>query len=408
MASESETELINLSWNEFQNSTIQTFKNLHANVNFSDVTLACKGGKQLKAHKVILSSSSPFFREILLQNPHNHPLLYLKGVDIEDLTSLMKFIYSGEVEISNDCLGKFLDAANELQVDGLLHRGGGVNRKKRSSNQVSANKADQKTASSNLMEEIESKILNMTKLASMSNKDFVIKKEVEEVEDEDINEIAVELPEVVTIENCATAGFEKYKCQHCHISFPIASLLNKHIRKWHSVQNQSLKDNLLSPKASTEPWNMVNNSPTCEYCKKEFTTLHSKTEHVGAVHEMIKYLCNYCDQISSSKRNLRGHINKKHPDKGLPLTYTSVKANDSDTKSPMKLNVKDKKLSNSDEETKSLSIPSFQRNKESEESEIQHLNTDDQGLKNCDQCDFTTMKRKNLVQHVRRIHTSKI
>ena len=117
-----ETDLMNLTWSEFQNSTTRTFKNLHGNENFSDVTLAFAGGKQLKAHRIILSSCSPFFKDILTKNPHKHPLLYLKGVDIKDMEYLMSFVYSGEVEIPNEGLTTFLDAANELQIEGLQQK----------------------------------------------------------------------------------------------------------------------------------------------------------------------------------------------------------------------------------------------------------------------------------------------
>ena len=89
---------------------------------FSDVTLVCGDGKQIKAHRVILSSCSSFFKEVLIQNHHQHLLLYLKGVDIEDMKYLMKFIYTGEVEVPNEGLTRFLDSANDLQIDGLLQK----------------------------------------------------------------------------------------------------------------------------------------------------------------------------------------------------------------------------------------------------------------------------------------------
>ena len=43
-----------------------------------DVTLVCDDG-QLSAHKVILAASSTFFSSVFLMNPHNHPLMYLRG-----------------------------------------------------------------------------------------------------------------------------------------------------------------------------------------------------------------------------------------------------------------------------------------------------------------------------------------
>ena len=99
-----EAELLNLAWKDYQASTVKTFKNLLGDQHFADVTLACGKGQQLKAHKVILSSCSPFLRNILVQNPHQHPIIYLTNVDMEDLESLMKFIYQGEVQIENEGL----------------------------------------------------------------------------------------------------------------------------------------------------------------------------------------------------------------------------------------------------------------------------------------------------------------
>ena len=47
---------------------------------FQDVTLVCDGDQQIKAHKVELASFSQFFKNILTKNPHQHPLIYIKGI----------------------------------------------------------------------------------------------------------------------------------------------------------------------------------------------------------------------------------------------------------------------------------------------------------------------------------------
>ena len=50
--------------------------------------------------KVIISACSPFFRNVLRQNPHQHPLLYMRGVNFTDLQSVLTFMYQGEVRYS--------------------------------------------------------------------------------------------------------------------------------------------------------------------------------------------------------------------------------------------------------------------------------------------------------------------
>ena len=85
-----------LKWNDFESNISGAFRELRDERDFFDVTLACDEN-QIKAHKVIISACSPFFRQVLRQNPHQHPLLYMKGVNFTDLQSVLTFMYQGEV-----------------------------------------------------------------------------------------------------------------------------------------------------------------------------------------------------------------------------------------------------------------------------------------------------------------------
>lgn len=91
---------------------------------FADVTLICMENEQIKAHKVILGSCSRFFNEILQRNPHPQPLIYLKGVCIENLKALVSFMYKGEATIPENKIRSFMADAEELQVEGLLYQEG--------------------------------------------------------------------------------------------------------------------------------------------------------------------------------------------------------------------------------------------------------------------------------------------
>ena len=50
-----------LNHNNFQENLSKAFSEIKSDTIFTDVTLACEDGRQLLAHKVILSLSSPFF-----------------------------------------------------------------------------------------------------------------------------------------------------------------------------------------------------------------------------------------------------------------------------------------------------------------------------------------------------------
>ena len=87
---------------------------------FLDVTLVCDGYKQIHAHKVVLASFSPFFKSILKTNPHQHPLIYLKGLEENDLNSILTFIYTGEVTVNQDSLENLLQSSRDLQIKGMF------------------------------------------------------------------------------------------------------------------------------------------------------------------------------------------------------------------------------------------------------------------------------------------------
>ncbi|KAL5244601.1 hypothetical protein ACI65C_012011 [Semiaphis heraclei] len=107
-----------LRWNNYQNSITTAFENLRDDEDFIDVTLACDG-KSLKAHRVVLSACSPYFRELLKSTPCKHPVIVLQDVVFDDLQALVEFIYHGEVNVHQRNLSSFLKTAEVLRVSGL-------------------------------------------------------------------------------------------------------------------------------------------------------------------------------------------------------------------------------------------------------------------------------------------------
>ena len=117
------SEKLCLQWNDFKVNIASAFGNLRENNDFSDVTLACEDGKQVEAHKVILASSSPFFQKLLERNKHPHPLVYMKGLNSENLLAIIDFLYCGEANVKQENLDSFLALAEELQLKGLMGKG---------------------------------------------------------------------------------------------------------------------------------------------------------------------------------------------------------------------------------------------------------------------------------------------
>merc|ERR1712129_272282 len=108
-----------LSKNNYGSSIQKSFRKMFSDTEFSDVTLVCEEEVSLRAHKVVLAGSSPFFARILGRNPHPSPLVYLKGLQASDLRAALQFIYLGEARVARDQVPSFLAAAKDLEVEGL-------------------------------------------------------------------------------------------------------------------------------------------------------------------------------------------------------------------------------------------------------------------------------------------------
>ena len=71
-------EKYDLKWKTYSDHLVGVFKDLGEEGHFADVTLVSDDQVQTKAHKVVLSACSPVLKTLLLNNPHSHPLLYLR------------------------------------------------------------------------------------------------------------------------------------------------------------------------------------------------------------------------------------------------------------------------------------------------------------------------------------------
>ena len=114
-------ERYNLVWDSFQKTLASSIESIRREADYCDVTLVSDDQIQIKAHKVIISACSPFFNNIFKSNPHQHPLIYLNGVKERNLKLILDYIYTGQVQIEQDGMYEFLDAAGKLQIAGLTN-----------------------------------------------------------------------------------------------------------------------------------------------------------------------------------------------------------------------------------------------------------------------------------------------
>ncbi|XP_018350355.1 PREDICTED: protein bric-a-brac 2-like isoform X2 [Trachymyrmex septentrionalis] len=112
------SQQFSLRWNNYLKHITCAFETLRSDEDLVDVTLSCEG-KKIRAHKMLLSACSTYFRDLFKENPCQHPIIIFRNVKFDDLAALVDFMYQGEVNVIQEQLASFLTTAELLAVQGL-------------------------------------------------------------------------------------------------------------------------------------------------------------------------------------------------------------------------------------------------------------------------------------------------
>ena len=110
---------MSIKWSDYQNTVLSAFKQLRDNSDLSDVTLVGDDGCQVQAHKIVLSSCSLFFGNMLNNSEKSQSFVYMRGVKENILNSLVDYIYHGETCIPEENLEEFLAFGIDMKLQGI-------------------------------------------------------------------------------------------------------------------------------------------------------------------------------------------------------------------------------------------------------------------------------------------------
>ena len=114
------SERFSLKWNSFKENFATSLSLLRQEDNLYDVTLVSDDHKQISAHRLVLSASSEYFKEIFIKSKTQFQLmLCLDGVNANDLNNILQYIYNGEIQIFQDDLDRFLEISQRFKLQGL-------------------------------------------------------------------------------------------------------------------------------------------------------------------------------------------------------------------------------------------------------------------------------------------------
>merc|ERR1712126_196796 len=89
-----------------------------ASADLADVTLVSDDNIQIRAHKFVLSYSSPVFKNIIA-NVSDNAMIYLRGIKHQELKAVLEFLYVGQASFQQDRVDDFLKVASDLKIQSL-------------------------------------------------------------------------------------------------------------------------------------------------------------------------------------------------------------------------------------------------------------------------------------------------
>lgn len=262
-------EKYNLGWNTFKTHLAETSRELYQGKLFADVTLVSDDMIQTPAHRTVLSGASGVFKRLLMLNPSAQPLLFLKGVQHEELESILEFIYLGEAKVSECRIEEFARVALELDIKEL-------NQSQRKSNFEETN------SQLNLKDTYEVPHKSDIKEANPPNMSQTVP--VRNFKKGEVDHQVYQRSKTV----CLTS-VNSFSCDQCEKSYTEPRSLRRHIESAHEKV-----------------------SFTCDQCNKQFSYKESLMKHIESVHSKQSFKCGQCDKQYTQRDNLQRHVKSSH------------------------------------------------------------------------------------------------
>ncbi|XP_023939147.2 zinc finger and BTB domain-containing protein 14 [Bicyclus anynana] len=312
-----------LRWNNYVTHVTEAFNALRFENDLVDVTLCCDGGK-IRAHKMLLSACSSYFRQIFKENPCQHPVIIFRNFKFDDLNAIINFMYHGEVNIFQEQLESFLITAELLEVKGLTDNV----EEETSSNQlrISESNSLDLSSKSNRVNDAPAPVLveepvNLT-ILPWSRGDNIPQE----------NTTATQDNAVATQDNVAAIQDNDVEVQEPQ---PETSKTDNSVTK--SKQGTSSEEMQVDTQTSVEDLSDKSSTESdlakfrCQLCPKGFKhptslTLH-KDSHAG------KTQCPVCHRSFSRSYDMRSHLQRIHQGKQLTIKEIRYK-NNSDSVGP--------------------------------------------------------------------------
>ena len=296
---------VQLTWSDYLTSVSNSYISHRAEDLFTDVTLVSDDNHQVSAHRIILCAGSEYFRNILEDKKHHHPMLCLDGISSGDLNNILDYIYKGELLISEANLGSFLRIATKLKCSGL-------------NTDIKAFQEDPKFTEK--IEDTSESFLDPDDLDNIISEAEVIQNEKELYE---YNE-KIEITKSISENHFENRGFvqnsqvkselnaEALLTEKTESGPPPEREINNTSKKPKISQYCKVEGQIYSYTELKEMTKKLferqeNGRLKCNYCKYSASLAHNMVEHAEIHINNLEFDCNCCDNVFPTMKQLRHH-----------------------------------------------------------------------------------------------------
>jgi len=299
-----------------------------------DVTLACEGNQQIKAHKVILSAGSLFFREVLSNAKHPDPFIFLGGgVRMTDLQSVVEYIYLGETKVASNDLEEFVKTAQLLQVTGMNvtddqvlneYTGDADDMLNADATNVEIMKLEEPDE---ITEHIEKQIVNnyadsndrIDKIIESEKPEHEKRKEIVDARTDidDKMDKSIETTIADTNIELLTDSEENEdpenlgsEAENISDDYKFGELIRKVDGLWECIKCG--KSGLYPSRMKRHAETHLDSIHICKHCSKTLKTRDALRNHISYIHSEQSFVCSICGRSGMTKDRLRAHMRRGH------------------------------------------------------------------------------------------------
>ena len=286
-------EKYKLNWHTYSDHLREMLDGMLSSQELSDVTLVCDDKMQYKAHKIVLSACSTVFKSIIKDLPQHCSVIYLRGVQHQEMEPLLDFMYLGVANFYQERMNEFLNVARSLEIKKICED---VEFNEKYTNNYESDIADHEIESvMKAKTDADEKRNNATssnihfKAQQQHLKNYILTRNDDGMFECNRCNYLTERRKNINEHILAKHEGVKYDCSQCKYQATKQDNLKRHMQYAH----EGVKYN-------------------CNLCYYKATTKGNLKYHIQNKHEGITYDCNLCKHQATTKGNLKNHIQNKH------------------------------------------------------------------------------------------------